>query len=152
PLRSSSSPCSRSGPSGSCTGISTFPHPREDAMRRSPSDPPRPAPRGRARTSGRRPPGGALAAAHGVATVALALALPAAFARAGAARAQQPAEADQPRQTGLREVVSKLVEVGRSDATLELELADGETVEASFREGTVALNGEALGSYVPGGG
>ncbi len=51
----------------------------------------------------------------------------------------------------VREVVSKEVAVGRSEATLRLEFADLERLEIRFSGGQVVVDGEVLGSYQPGG-
>lgn len=51
----------------------------------------------------------------------------------------------------MREVVSKQVSVGASDATLVLEFRDGERLDASFRGGTVEVDGRTLGSFESGG-
>jgi hypothetical protein len=50
-----------------------------------------------------------------------------------------------------REVVSKQVSVGRSDATLGLEFSDGGALEVSLRNGSVLIDGERVGSFEPGG-
>jgi hypothetical protein len=49
-----------------------------------------------------------------------------------------------------REVVSKEVSVGRSDATLRLELSDQGHLEISFRNGRILVNGDDVGSFQPG--
>lgn len=51
-----------------------------------------------------------------------------------------------------RTVVSKEVAVGRSEATLHLEFAQGEPLEITFRDGSVLIDGETAGSYQPAGG
>jgi hypothetical protein len=50
-----------------------------------------------------------------------------------------------------REVVSKQISVGRSEATLELEFADEGTLEISLRDGSILIDGDRVGSYEPGG-
>lgn len=50
-----------------------------------------------------------------------------------------------------REVVSKEVSVGRSEATLRLGFADDGSLEISFENGSVLVNGEVVGSFEPGG-
>jgi cytoskeletal protein CcmA (bactofilin family) len=51
----------------------------------------------------------------------------------------------------LRDVVAKEVSVGRDEATLHLEFSNGDALEISFDDGTVLLDGEAIGSFEPGG-
>lgn len=54
-------------------------------------------------------------------------------------------------QAQIREVVSKQVSVGRSEATLSLEFSDDGALEVSFRNGSVLIDGERIGSFEPGG-
>lgn len=54
-------------------------------------------------------------------------------------------------QAQAREVVSKQVSVGRSDATLALEFSDESMLEVSLRDGAVLIDGERVGSFEPGG-
>ena len=51
----------------------------------------------------------------------------------------------------VREVVSKEVSVGRTEATLRLEFADEGELEVSFEDGDVLVNDEVVGSFEPGG-
>jgi len=51
----------------------------------------------------------------------------------------------------VREVVSKSISVGRSDASLELEFSDGGALGISLRNGAVLIDGERVGSYEPNG-
>jgi hypothetical protein len=51
----------------------------------------------------------------------------------------------------VREVVSKQVSVGRSEATLNLEFSDDGALEVSFQDGSVLIDGERIGSFEPGG-
>jgi hypothetical protein len=51
----------------------------------------------------------------------------------------------------VREVVSKEVSVGRSEAALRLEFADEGRLEISLENGSVVVNGEVVGSFEPGG-
>jgi hypothetical protein len=51
----------------------------------------------------------------------------------------------------LREVVSKQISVGASEAALVLEFTGGERLDAAFRNGTVSVDGRSLGSYEVGG-
>ena len=50
----------------------------------------------------------------------------------------------------LREVVSKEIAVGRSEASLSLEFSGGDKLAVEFRDGSVRLNGEPVGSYQSG--
>jgi len=50
----------------------------------------------------------------------------------------------------VREVVSKEVSVGRSDATLHLEFADQDDLEVSFHDGRILVDGKDVGSFQPG--
>ena len=50
-----------------------------------------------------------------------------------------------------RDVVSSQVEVSNSEASLRLEFVDGERLTLRFADGVALLDGEALGSYEPGG-
>lgn len=50
----------------------------------------------------------------------------------------------------VREVVSKEVSVGRSDATLHLEFADQGDLEISFHDGRILVDGKDVGSFQPG--
>lgn len=50
----------------------------------------------------------------------------------------------------VREVISKEVSVGRSETTLRLEFADNGTLEITFEDGTVRVDGEVVGSFEPG--
>ncbi|MGD8288444.1 MAG: hypothetical protein PVI31_07460 [Gemmatimonadota bacterium] len=54
-------------------------------------------------------------------------------------------------QAQVREVVSKQVSVGRSEATLALEFSDDSALEISLRNGDVLIDGDRVGSYEPGG-
>lgn len=54
-------------------------------------------------------------------------------------------------QAQVREIVSKQVSVGGSDATLALELSDGGELEISLRDGAVVIDGEPAGAFEPGG-
>jgi len=49
-----------------------------------------------------------------------------------------------------REIVSKQVSVGASEAVLVLEFRGGHRLEASFRDGTVSVDGEPIGAFEPG--
>ncbi len=49
-----------------------------------------------------------------------------------------------------REVVSKEVSVGRSEAALRLEFSDGGTLALALRDGAVMVDDEPVGSYDPG--
>ncbi|MGD8321844.1 MAG: polymer-forming cytoskeletal protein, partial [Gemmatimonadota bacterium] len=49
-----------------------------------------------------------------------------------------------------RDVVSKEVAVGRSEATLRLEFTEGSPLEISLRDGSVYIDGELVGSYQAG--
>lgn len=49
------------------------------------------------------------------------------------------------------EIVSKEVAVGTDEAALRLELSDGVDREFALRRGTVFVDGDPLGSYLPGG-
>jgi hypothetical protein len=51
----------------------------------------------------------------------------------------------------VREVLSKQVSVGRSEATLKLEFSDEGTLEISLRDGAVLIDGEPMGAFEPGG-
>ncbi|MCG6956524.1 MAG: polymer-forming cytoskeletal protein [Gemmatimonadetes bacterium] len=51
-----------------------------------------------------------------------------------------------------RAVVSKEVAVGRSEATLRLEFAQGKPLEIAMRDGSVVIDGETVGTYDPAGG
>ena len=51
----------------------------------------------------------------------------------------------------VREVVSKQVSVGRSEATLSLEFSDDGALEVSLRNGSVLIDGERVGAFEPGG-
>jgi cytoskeletal protein CcmA (bactofilin family) len=48
-----------------------------------------------------------------------------------------------------REVVSKQIAVGRSEASLRLEFDSGDPLEIQFLDGGVRVDGEALGAYTP---
>lgn len=50
-----------------------------------------------------------------------------------------------------RDVVSSQVEVSNSEALLRLEFVDGDRLTLRFADGVALLDGEALGSYEPGG-
>ena len=50
-----------------------------------------------------------------------------------------------------REVVSKEVSVGRSEASLRLEFADDGELEITFEDGAVVVNGDQVGTFEPGG-
>jgi hypothetical protein len=52
----------------------------------------------------------------------------------------------------VRDVVSKEVSVGRASAELRLEFADGGRLEITLEDGTVLVDGRAIGAYEPGGG
>ena len=47
----------------------------------------------------------------------------------------------------VREIVSKAVSVGRSEAALHVEFADGGELDVTFRDGAVLVDGESLGAY-----
>jgi hypothetical protein len=51
----------------------------------------------------------------------------------------------------LREVVSKQISVGASEAALVLEFSGGDRLDAAFRNGAVSVDGRSLGSYEVGG-
>ena len=53
-------------------------------------------------------------------------------------------------QAQLREIVSKSVSASSSATTLGLEFADEGTLEISFENGTVYVDGDAVGTYQPG--
>lgn len=50
----------------------------------------------------------------------------------------------------VREVVSKEVSVGRSEASLALEFRGGDRLEIGFEDGSVLVDGESVGTYVTG--
>jgi cytoskeletal protein CcmA (bactofilin family) len=50
----------------------------------------------------------------------------------------------------VRDVVSKEVSVGQSEATLRLEFADEGTLEISFEGGSIFVDGDFVGSFEPG--
>ena len=50
----------------------------------------------------------------------------------------------------LRDVVSKEVAVGRSEAALRLEFSDDGTLEIAFEDGVVLINGVVVGMFEPG--
>ena len=50
----------------------------------------------------------------------------------------------------LRDVVSKEVAVGRSEAALRLEFSDDSTLEIAFEDGVVLINGAVAGMFEPG--
>ena len=50
----------------------------------------------------------------------------------------------------LRDVVSKEVAVGRSEAALRLEFSDDGTLEIAFEDGVVLINGDVVGMFEPG--
>ncbi len=50
----------------------------------------------------------------------------------------------------LRDVVSKEVAVGRSDAALRLEFSDDGALEIAFEDGVVLINGDVVGMFEPG--
>ncbi len=50
-----------------------------------------------------------------------------------------------------RTIVSNQVEVANNEASLHLELSDGETFVITFADGVATVNGEVLGTYEPGG-
>ena len=56
----------------------------------------------------------------------------------------------QPGRAQERAVVSKEVSVGRSEAALRLEFADGGTLALALRDGSVFVDDETVGSYDPG--
>lgn len=72
---------------------------------------------------------------HGLLGLALSLAL----AVPGSLRAQA------------RQVVSSQIAVSSNEATLRLEFADGGRLEVAFRDGTVRLDGDSVGTYAAGG-
>lgn len=77
----------------------------------------------------------------------LALAVPAALALSGlAAVPASPAAQPAP-----PEIVESTISVSSGAASLELELADGDTHRIELRDGRVRLDGEELGAYEPGG-
>jgi hypothetical protein len=49
-----------------------------------------------------------------------------------------------------REVISKQVSVGRSEAELRLEFSDDDVLDISFDDGVVRVDGTAVGTYEPG--
>ena len=51
----------------------------------------------------------------------------------------------------LREVVSKQISVGASEAALVLEFSGGDRLDAAFRDGAISVDGRSLGSYEAGG-
>jgi len=51
-----------------------------------------------------------------------------------------------------RAVVSKEVAVGKTEATLRLEFAQGDPLQIAMRDGSVVIDGETVGSYEPAGG
>ena len=53
-------------------------------------------------------------------------------------------------QAQLREIITKNVSASSSGATLQLEFADETRLEISFEDGTVFVDGDAVGSYEPG--
>lgn len=53
-------------------------------------------------------------------------------------------------QAQLREIVTKTVSASSSGAMLQLEFADQSTLEISFEDGVVFVDGDAVGSYDPG--
>jgi hypothetical protein len=48
-----------------------------------------------------------------------------------------------------REVVSKQIAVGRSEASLRIEFDSGDPLEVAFQNGSVRVDGEELGGYTP---
>jgi len=50
-----------------------------------------------------------------------------------------------------REVVSKQVSVGRTEASLVLEFSDEDVLEISFDDGEVVVDGDVVGTFEPGG-
>ena len=50
----------------------------------------------------------------------------------------------------LRQIITKNVSASSSGATLELEFADDGSFEISFDDGTIFIDGDAVGSYLPG--
>jgi hypothetical protein len=73
--------------------------------------------------------------------------LPSAALALGLAAALTPLAA----QAQVREVVSKQVSVGRTEATLNLGFSDDGTLDISLRNGAVLIDGERVGSFEPGG-
>jgi hypothetical protein len=51
-----------------------------------------------------------------------------------------------------RDVVSKEVAVGKSEATLRLEFSEGKPLDVALRDGSVFIDGEAVGTYQSGDG